>query len=88
MNGLGPAEPCALLQQTNNKLHAIIQLLLGESRSYACEESGRSCLLLIAADLSRLKSRVSRGKNNPGDTRPKTSAELSSLLNQKGARVR
>ena len=86
MSGLGPAERCALLQQTNNKLHAITTTL-GEVAHRTRNIQEDHIYLLIAEDLSRLKSRALEGKTILVTRAQKQAPELSSLLKQKGARV-
>jgi uroporphyrinogen III methyltransferase/synthase len=86
MNGLGSAEPCALLQQTSNKLHAITSNA-GQVAQRVRNIQEDLIYLLIADDLSPLKSRSLSGKTILVTRAKKQAHELSSLLNQKGARV-
>jgi uroporphyrinogen-III synthase len=86
MNGLGPAEPCALLQQTNNKLQAITTSA-GEIAQRVRSIRDDLVFMLITENLSRLKAGSLTGKNILVTRARKQAYELSSLLNQRGARV-
>ena len=86
MNGLGPAEPCALLQQTNNKFRAIISTA-GEIAQRVRGIRDDFVYMLIAADLSRLKTGSLAGKTILVTRAKKQAHELSSLLIQRGAKV-